>query len=143
MSDNTVQYKQCKVRLYVPGDFPMITKWWEMSGELGPLEGMLTKDSTFICYVGDTPGLCVTLYLTNSPDVCYVENFVGNPEVRGALRRDASLYLSNYIAAFAQSKGYRFLLCLAHKEPLKQRYEELGFTRTLDNLSSFLRILSE
>lgn len=129
------------VRHYTPSDFPLISSWWIAHGEPGPLPSMLPPESTFLLEMDGIPALCVSLYLTNSSEVAYIENFCGNPELDGPARRSAAPHLVKYIENFALSRGYARLFCLAHKEPLKRRYEELGYTRTLDNVATFCKSL--
>lgn len=131
------------IRFYTIYDYPMISSWWEKANEIGPLESMIPIDSTFILELNGIPTLCVSLYLTNITEYCLVENFIGNPEIKGVERRAASHTLLRHLEHFAQDKGYKRLFCLAHKGPLKTRYSELGFTMTDDNVASFCKVIGE
>lgn len=127
------------IRHYKSSDWKMVEKWWGLSGELAPEPEMMPTESSFIAEVDGCPALAVALYLTNTPSLAYAENFIGNPEVKGPKRSQAAHVLSDHIAAFAYSKGYRRILCMTEKPVLKSRYMELGFTPTLDGITTFVR----
>ena len=129
------------IRNYKKSDFAMISGWWKKANEIGPLETMLPPESSFVAEIDNVPSLCVSLYLTNITEFCYAENFIGNPEMKGTLRREASHVLAKHVEGFAKNRGYKRLLCMAHKGPVKHRYEELGYSRTLDDVTTFCRIL--
>jgi hypothetical protein len=126
-----------QIRAYKEADYPMIRQWWESQGELAPTPSMLPLDSTWIVELYGIPALCVSLILTNT-SFCYVENFVGNPEVKGKMRFEASHWLNQYIAKVARARGYSSMLCMAHKDPLRKRYRELGYRETLNGVSTFV-----
>lgn len=128
-----------KILPYFATDWPKIEAWWKASGETAPLATMMPLESSFVAYVDGTPALAVALYLTNTPQIAYVENFIGNPECKGAERREAAKVLSDHIAAFAKQRGFASLMCMTEKQPLKQRYMELGFQPTLGGLTAFVR----
>jgi hypothetical protein len=125
------------IRPYSKTDFAMLDQWWRTSGELGPLETMIPPESTWVLEIDKRPALSVSVIRTNVREYCYVENFIGNPELKGPLRKEATLSLLQYIQNYARERGYRRMLCLAHRGPLKARYQEIGFTQTLDNVASF------
>lgn len=129
------------IRNYQDSDYTTICAWWRAHDEIAPLPGMLPSESTFILELAKQPALCVTLYLTNTPEVCYVENFVGNPELKGGARRAGTERLLDHIATFAKDRGFKRLLCLGHKPELKQRYQEIGFTPTVSNITGFVKEL--
>jgi hypothetical protein len=129
------------IRPYLPTEFEMVRRWWLAHGEVPPLPDMLPPDSTFILELHRQPALCVSLYLTNSPEICYVENFVGNPELKGEARREGTEKLLAHLEMVARGRGYRRLICLGHKPELKKRYQEIGFTPTVDNITGFAKEL--
>ncbi len=136
--------QRVKITPYIPSrHFTIVTSWWAAANEVGPTEDMLPPDSTFIAEIAGEPALCVTIYLTNTRSLAYVENFAGNPALKGGERRLAARLLSDYIANFARSLGYKNLICLAHREPLVRRYQELGFKPTITNVTAFVRSLKE
>lgn len=127
------------VRPYRDEDFQMIDSWWAASGTMGPLPGMMPGESSFIAEIDGTPALAVTVYLTNTPEVAYAENFIANPEVSGGLL--AGRAFSDYVAAFAKSRGYKRLLCMTEKRTLVRRYQQLGYYPTLSGVTTLVRNL--
>ncbi len=115
-----------------------VINWY--GNEPSPTSDMMPLESTFICEISKVPALCVTLYLTNS-SVAYIELFIGNPDIKGPLRREAAQALVNHFQRFAREKGYTKLLCLAPNEALRRYYQKLGYTPTIDNVSVLLKEL--
>lgn len=130
-----------KIRNYRKDDWAMIESWWKASGEIAPLPAMMPPESSFVAELDGVPALAVSVYLTNTPEVAYTENFIGNPEVRGDGRRLAALALSDHIAKFAKDMGYRRLLCMTEKPKLMSRYIELGYEPTMSGLTTLVRRL--
>lgn len=127
------------IRLYNPEDWKMVKSWWDIQNEFAPLETMMPLNSSFIAEIDEVPALAVCLYLTNTPEVAYVENFVGNPELKGTSRKEATNILLNHITKFAFEMGYKRLLCMSEKPILKAHYEKIGFTKTLDGVATFIK----
>jgi hypothetical protein len=129
------------IRPYKATDFPLVKSWWNAANEVAPLPEMMPEDSSFITEIDGRPVLAVTVYLTNSKAIAYTENFIGDPEYKGSSRREAASMLSDHIATFAKERGYQNLLCIASTQKLVGRYEELGYVKTLENVSTFVRRL--
>lgn len=129
------------VRPYRESEFRMIEAWWHEQNEVAPLPSMMPIDSSFIAEIDGKPALAITIYLTNCKEVAYLENFVGNPAMKGSDRRVASHILLDHVQKFAKARGFRNLLCMAHKPQLERRYVELGYRQTLGGVSTFLRNL--
>lgn len=127
------------IRPYRKDDWAQVDSWWKESGEIGPLETMMPLESSFIAEIDGTPALAVTLYLTNTPELCYVENFIGNPALKGGERRLATYMLLEHITKFANLLGYKRLICMTEKPILVERYKEIGFTPTLSGVTTFAR----
>lgn len=127
------------IRPYESKDWPMVLSWWEMQKEFAPLETMMPIDSSFVAELDGNPALAVCLYLTNTPEVCYVENFVGNPEFKGPVRKEATKILLDHISSFAHFLGFKRMMCMTEKTILKTHYESIGFTRTLDGVATFIK----
>lgn len=117
----------------------MLDSWWRQYDEPGPLPTMVPAESTWVLELDNRPALAVSLIYTNISEYCYVENFIGNPELKGVQRKVGGHHLLKYISEVARARGYRRLLCLGYKNAVKRRYLELGFKSTLDNLSSFVK----
>lgn len=119
----------------------MIESWWKSAGELPPLKGMMPLESSFVAEVYGVPSLAVTVYLTNTHELAYVENFIGNPAVVGDDRKHAAMILSDHIAKFAKGRGFKRLMCMTEKKALVGRYKELGFKPTLSGVTTLIRSL--
>ena len=128
------------IRNYRKEEFEMINSWWKAAKEIGPLPDMLPEESTFILEMEKQPALCVTVYLTNSKEIAYIENFIGNPELKG-IRSYMVPKLFDHICKFARERGYRRLVALASNEKLVSRYQEIGLTETVKGLTSFAKEL--
>jgi hypothetical protein len=127
------------VKRFVSQDWPMVESWWIKAGEIAPLESMMPTDSTFIALIDSVPALSVSLYLTNTPEVAYVENFIGNPDLRGPIRKEATQILLDHISSFAHAAGYKRLMCMTEKSALKSHYQSIGFTQTLNGVATFIK----
>jgi len=128
------------IRPYKPEDYKILAEWHKVYDETCPTEGMIPT-TTFILELQKQPVLAVSLILPNIQDICYVENFVGNPVYKGELRKQLGLILLDYISKVAKQMGYKKLFCLGYKDKIKARYEEMGFINILNNISSFIKEL--
>jgi hypothetical protein len=125
------------VRNFTGSDFEMIQSWWKTQNEFPPTLEMLPEESTFICEFNKNPMVAVTLYLTNSKEFCMLDNFVGNPEQRGELRKEASQVIVSYAEAFAKELGYKSIMCMSLKNRLSEYYQSFGYIKRLTNVSTF------
>jgi hypothetical protein len=130
---------QITIRDYTDEDWSVIDSWWKSSGEVGPLQSMMPPDSSFIAEIDCVPALAVCLYLTNTKEICYVENFIGNPDLKGNFRKLATAILLDHITLFANRLGYKRLICMTEKPVLVERYKEIGFIPTLSGVTTFVR----
>lgn len=129
------------VRSYQKDDYATIKRWWEASNEAIPGMELFPEESTLVLEVNNVPAFALIIFLTNSKELCYFEGFIGNPEIKGKERKDASDKLAEAAFAFAKGLGYKRAITFSYVDKVKNRIEELGFTRTLDNLSSFVKEL--
>ena len=127
------------IRLYNKSDYEMIKNWWIDSNECPPFEDMLTEDSTFILEMHGKARMCISVYMTNCKAIAYLENFIKDPNFKDS--NTCSKILVEHAEKFAKDNGFRHLVCLSYKEKLKTRYEKLGYSNTLNNLSSFCKEL--
>src|SRR5277367_2165146 len=97
-----------KIRPFKKNEFEMILSCWNYAKEIPPTIEMLPEDSTFILEINNEPKMCVSVYLTNTNYVAYVENFVKAP---GLKNNKYSEKLGEYIENFAKQKGYKLLMC--------------------------------
>lgn len=126
-----------KVRNYTEQDFSMLNQWWVAQDEFPPTKEMLPKESTFICEQDGVPLVSITLYLTNSKEFCMLDNFIGNPKMRGEIRKAASDFIIKYSEVIAKELGYKSILCFATKPKLKEYYPTFGYMKRCDNIASF------
>lgn len=127
------------IRLFNKNDYETIKMWWYKAHEIPPTLEMLPEDSTFILELDNKPQVSLTVYLTNSKHLAYLENFVKDPELKDS--KQYTELLVKHVEMFTKEQGYKVLACLAYKDKLKKRYEDLGYINTLNNLSSFIKEL--
>ena len=129
------------IRKYDKSDYPMLKSWWEAHNEPVPSEDLMSELGTFIFEIRGEPILSISVILTNVPGMCFLENFIANPTMDKNDRKEYSQMLVNYALNFAKALGYKRAVCFSYRDSVKARYENLGMTKTLDNLSSFVREL--
>lgn len=125
-----------RIRQFEDDDYEMVVGWWAKQDELPPSRSML-PETTWILELDGTPALCVCLYLMNCPEACKVENLVGNPDLKGPDRYQALSILFEHLEEEARDRGYSALVLFSHEPRLKDRYQELGFVKTLENVTTF------
>ncbi len=128
------------IRSYKPSDFDMICKWWTDQNECPPLQGMMIPDGTFILEKNKVPALSLTVFLTQSKEIAYLEGFIKNPEFKESLEKEAHT-LWQHCFDYAKFYGYTRVICYCMQEKLKQKYVRLGMTLSGNNLTSFVRSL--
>lgn len=127
------------IRLYKESDWSTIKNWWIIANEIPPLKESMTNDSTFVLEKDNDLLASITVYLTNSKEMAYLENLVRNPEFKN---KEAIKNLVNHAERFTKENGYKRLICFSYKSSLKKRYENLGYLNTLSDLSSFVKELN-
>lgn len=127
------------IRPYKNSDYEAICSWWKAADELPPTLDMLPLETTFIMEIDGQAALCLAVYFTNTKELCYLSSFCGNPEFKGEKRKEAAQKLMDAVCGFAGAFGYKNVLCFAYKDKVKKRYEEMGFTPTLSNMTGFCR----
>lgn len=125
------------IRRYTPKDYPLIKSWWDSHNEPGPLPEMLPS-TTFILECDNKPKMALSLYLTNTLVIGYLENFVKSPDFDND---DLTRKFLSHVETTAKNLGVKLLLCMSYRDKLKARYESLGYKNTLNNLSSFVKEL--
>lgn len=126
------------IRNYKNSDFTMLASWWTLSNVPCPLPGMMPEESTYILEKDNKALYSICLYLTNTKELCYIENFIKNPEYKD---KECSHLLVNHIFKVAKDLGYKRVICLSNNEKLKIRYQQLGGTPTLSNITSLVKEL--
>ena len=126
------------IRLYNESlDYEMLSSWWEGHGQAAPRKDMLPEDTTYVLEVNGKPLLSACLYLMNCKAASLVENVISNPLIFLPNRKQLVSALFSHIENVAKSKGYNTLVIFSYEDKVKNRYEELGFTKTLNNVTTF------
>jgi rRNA processing protein Gar1 len=133
---------EIKIRPYKESDYEMIASWWSDHGEVGPRPGMMVEDGTFVLELGSTPVMSITVFLTQSKEVAYLEGLISAPyfTIKEA-RRIVGQELVNHAYAFAKSKGYKRVICYTDKPKLANRYQELGMSKSIGSIQALFREL--
>lgn len=119
------------IRPYTIADFEMIQEWWgkPLTLDTIPVYG------TFIAESDGIPLLSVTIYLTTGKGLALLENLVGNPAFKGEKRRELAKELAFHVEQWARERDVKKLICLAPNEKLEKRYQELGASIIMKNIS--------
>lgn len=125
------------IRKYKVEDLTMLQSWYSAIGWTLK-ETSLPKDTTFVLEVDNIPVLSGCLFLMNCEDACMIENFIGNPEHK-ELRKDKLPILLKHLEQEAKKAGYKTVVLFSFEDKLKKLYENLGFTKTLDNVTTFAK----
>lgn len=128
------------IRLYKNEDYEMIKSWWIEANEPFPPKELMTEDSTFILEINNKPLMSVMLLLTNS-SLAWLTSFIKDPKFKDS--KEASKFITNYAENFAKEKGYKTILMFSYTDNLKQRYQNLGYIKSADNISSFVKRIQE
>lgn len=129
------------IRPYKSSDLTMI-QLWAIDQNMAPVWDIsLPEDSTFVLEIDGVPALTACLYLMNSKQACMIEHLVGNPEFKNKGRREAVTVLFKYLEDLAKSKGYTNVVLFSYEDKLKDKYEALGYSRTLENVTTFSKVL--
>lgn len=127
------------LRAYTEADYPTIATWWAASGEPAPNQDMMPLGTSFMLEIEGKPAYAMCAILTNTYEVCYLENFIKSPEIEAD--HEASQYIIDYAFDFVRQLGYKRAIAFSHNRKLKERYLDLGFKRTVDHLSAFVKDL--
>ena len=115
----------------------MLQSWYNNIGwELK--ETSLPTDTTYILEVDNIPVLSACLFLMNCKDASMVENVIGNPEYK-ELRKGKLPLLINHLENEAKNLGYNTLVIFSFEDKVKSIYENLGFKKTLENVTTFAK----
>lgn len=124
-----------KVRELEPGDLKEVLSWW---GDEPIDESMYSKDSSFVVEANGKLLVAVTMYLLKSgPPLAWIDLLIGNPEESGKERQEATRKLLRHIENYGRLRGLKGFFCMTEKPKLKTYYENLGFRRTLEGVTTF------
>lgn len=124
------------IKPFTIDDYPMLKSWWNDAGMMAPPMDMLPLETTFICSPDGIPLVSGCLYLMNCK-TAMVEHIIGNPNHKGIERKNALELLIWHLEVEARSRGCTYLMIFSYEQKVKNRYEELGFIETLNNVSTF------
>lgn len=125
-------------------DFETVLSWWEFHKEIPPTIDMLPVDSTFMLDNNYDSWLCVTVYLTNSREIAWVDNLVSNPKISSDQDRAAAVeLLQSYLESWCRGRGYTKLFCMSETPKLGKRYQELGYIPTASGITTFIKKIGE
>lgn len=119
-----------KIRSYKKSDFNMIYSWWEQIGEPLPIEGVMIENGSFLLELDNVPALALTILLTQSKELAFIEGFIKNPIFKKSLEPYSQI-LWNHCLDYAKNLGYKRVLVLSDKEKLFSKYEHYGMIKTI------------
>jgi hypothetical protein len=128
------------IRNYKDSDYDMLSGWWHDSNERAPSRSLTPIDTTYILEVDGTPLLSICLMTTNMKGACFIENFVGNPNMKKE-RKQYAQTMWDYASDKAKELGYERVIAIPYKAALAEYYKTLGMTQTLDSLISLVKEL--
>lgn len=128
------------IRPYKDSDFEMVTRWWNTYQEIGPCEGMMTSNGSFVLEKDSIPTLCVTMFLTQS-NVAYLEGFIKNPSYSNISLKEETKMLAEYCYEFARKNGKKHVICYCKEPKLIKLYESLGLRHSAYGLNGFSKEL--
>lgn len=128
-----------KIREYKESDYDTVLNWLK-DENFTPSKDLMSKSSTFVLEENNVPLFCITIYLTNCKEVCFIENFAGNPDFKKERQKHSQL-LFTYMENLAKDLGYKSILCFSGVEKLTQKYEEYGYKRIMNNLTALGKVL--
>lgn len=129
------------IRPYTLSDFDTIHSWWTAAKECPPVLGMMIPNGSFILELDSVPALSLTVFLTQSKEMAYIEGFIKNPLFKGVSLEEQGSALWQECFNYAKNRGYNRVLCLCQEPSLFSKYERFGMRKTANNLSSFVREL--
>ena len=122
-------------------DFDMICGWHiERNMPIPPRD--IYPVTTYIAELDGVPILSCSLFLMNAPGCAKVENLIGSVN-NSVARREAVPMIFRHIESIAKAWGYSRLVLFSYEKHLKEKYEGLGYTRTLENVTTFSKILGD
>lgn len=125
------------IEQFIPSQYEMVKNWWTLHNEQAPeLKDM--PETSYIMFFDNKPILSVSLFLTNGK-LAWVDNYIGNPEFKGSVRKQCGVLLLKYLEDIAKTNDKDRLFCMSIKEKTTNRYIELGFLQTCNNVSTFIK----
>jgi hypothetical protein len=126
-----------RIEQFKASDYPMLKSWWDFHGEMAP-ELEMMPETSYIMYFNNEPILSVSLLLTNTP-IAWAENFIGNPELKGDIRKECGYIIVHHLEKVAKEHNKTRIFCMSMNKKTTKRYIDLGFNKTLDNVNTFTK----
>jgi hypothetical protein len=128
------------IRPYERKDATMLQSWYKDQGQNVPHEDFFCETGTFLLQLNGEDAIAQGIYVTQSMELCYLEGLIKNPAIKVNLE-EALVYLLDFLSTWAKDAGYKNLITYCAVEKLKPKYERIGLTRSMDNLSVFYKRL--
>lgn len=130
-----------QIRTLEGSDFSLLSAWWSEHGMPSPTRDIYPPTS-YMCLYDGVPTLSASLFLMNCPGAAKIENLVGNPLLR-AERKECVPLLFRHVERIAAAWGYKQLILFSYEDKLKQKYEDLGYVKTLENVTTFSKKIGD
>lgn len=129
------------INKFLPQDYPMIKSWWDCTDEpCAPIE--FFPETTYIASVNGVPAVSAILVVSNTP-ICWMTAPIGNPDLKGKSRQEAFTKLIKYLGETAAKLNKKVLFTMNSKPKLINRFKELGFIPTHNNMTFFAKRVGE
>lgn len=119
-----------KIRNYKQEDYKEISQWTKDMPVIG--EDLLSKSSTFVLEMNEIPVFALTVYFTNCKEICFLDNFVGNPAMKNE-RKEHTQLLFTYAEKLAKELGYKRVVCFSNIPKLISKYETFGYSKIMND----------
>lgn len=124
-----------KIRFYKPDDYHTLKKWYEGHKEPAPIPELIPR-TTLILEEDNSPVMSISVIFTNLEYLAFLENYIKKP----GYKNDSAIHeFIDYVEAFIKAQNCKMIMCLSYRDELKDRYQQFGYQKTLDNLSSFIK----
>jgi len=122
------------IRQFTSADYSLIKSWWNMYDQVAP-ELEFIPTTTYIMYFHNEPILSMSLILTNTP-IGWFENYIGNPSLKGDIRKKGGNILYKYLTQIAKAQGKTRIFCMSIHDKTTKRYTEFGMQQTATNVTT-------
>ena len=130
------------IRKFNKNDILEISKWCNFYSLPQNTLDIMPENTSYILEINNNPAIIACLYLTECKKLAFIENVIGNPKFKGPLRSEGLTILCKYLENLSKELNYEVLIILAEKEKLKDKYENMGYIKTLNNLTLFTKVLN-
>ena len=131
---------QFTFRLALVDELKIACRWYNLQGMIHPKPEVIPDTSYFVEIEG-VPAIFVSTIETNIP-ILWVEYLIGNPDLKGPTRKEATLYCLSELTRLARESGCIRLFCMAPNDKLKSYYEKLGFSVTASFIHTLVKEVS-